>query len=101
LETDKRSRTYVVTRFGSEMTSKPAREPKLMDDTARPVRRKKRGSGRSRKAAAPAEPGSIATGEPPPRRAELEPRPEPRVARDKPANVWSAAAELGLESDGH
>src|SRR5260221_1969289 len=59
LETDKRSRTYVVTRFGSEMTSKPAREPKLMDDTARPVRRKKRGSGRSRKAVAPAEPGSI------------------------------------------
>src|SRR4051812_12744689 len=46
LETDKRSRTYVVTRFGSEMTSKPAgEEPRERDNGVKPVRRKRRGRG--------------------------------------------------------
>src|SRR5580704_539481 len=45
LETDKRSRTYVVTRFGSELTTKPAREPSMRsaDGAARPPIRRKRG----------------------------------------------------------
>src|ERR1051325_6238873 len=50
LETDKRSRTYVVTRFGSEMTAKPEiEERRERDNGAKPVRRKRRGSGSSRK----------------------------------------------------
>ena len=43
LDTDKRSRTYVVTRFGTEMTMKPSDEAPA---TARPVRSEK--SGRPR-----------------------------------------------------
>jgi uncharacterized protein (TIGR00288 family) len=115
LETDKRSRTYVVTRFGSEMTSKPAREPSLrsIDGTSRPPVRRKRGSGRSRRPL-PAPIGEApAAALPPlpaiesaPRPAPVEPRPLPvrepapeaRPAAAKPSNVWSAAAELGLDS---
>jgi uncharacterized protein (TIGR00288 family) len=42
LETDKRSRTYVVTRFGSEMTAPAASMP-----VKAPVRRRRSGRGRS------------------------------------------------------
>jgi uncharacterized protein (TIGR00288 family) len=111
LETDKRSRTYVVTRFGSEMTSKPARAStsKLTDGAARPPARRKRGSGRPRRVA-PAEAAAAAPAavpaELPPRAVEARPEPvrepasEPRPAQPaKPSNVWSAAVELGLDSN--
>jgi hypothetical protein len=52
LETDKRSRTYVVTRFGSEMTSPGA----PVAGKTRTVRKRRRGTGRRR----PAEPGTEA-----------------------------------------
>lgn len=42
LETDKRSRTYVVTRFGSELTHKPSEEDKKVKKT----RRRRRSSSR-------------------------------------------------------
>src|SRR5947208_10108831 len=48
LDTDKRSRTYVVTRFGAEMSSKPAVEERAREERARsadgvkPARRKRR-----------------------------------------------------------
>jgi uncharacterized protein (TIGR00288 family) len=91
LDTDKRSRTYVVTRFGSEMTSKPAvEERRAREEGAKPSRRKRRGSGSSRRKAAdaaePREPIAEPETKAPPRRAEKSP------------NVWSAAAELGLDS---
>ena len=110
LETDKRSRTYVVTRFGSEMTSKPARAPstRSADGPPRPPVRRKRGTGRSRRPA-PAllteSPTSAAPAalESPPRPAAPEPAretaPESRPAPAKPANLWSAAVELGLDSN--
>src|SRR5690348_2304608 len=44
LDTDQRSRTYVVTRFGSEMSSSAIAEP----TTAKKRRRRRRGSGSSR-----------------------------------------------------
>src|SRR6185436_10346994 len=46
LETDKRSRTYVVTRFGSEMTSPAA--PAEKEAKERPRRRRRAPSGRRR-----------------------------------------------------
>jgi hypothetical protein len=47
LDTDKRSRTYVVTRFGSELKSTPATPP-----TAKKATRRRRSSGRKRGQAA-------------------------------------------------
>src|SRR5262245_12161809 len=91
LETDKRSRTYVVTRFGSELTSKPAveeRRERSREDGGKPVRRKRRGGSGRRKAADPAETRESA--------AEPETKAPPR--REKSPDVWSAAAELGLDS---
>src|SRR5437870_675515 len=51
LDTDKRSRTYVVTRFGSEMQSPAAIAEGSADVTKKP-RRRRRSSGRRRPAAA-------------------------------------------------
>src|SRR5205085_513245 len=48
LDTDKRSRTYVVTRFGEEMRSAPAGEPAAKAAKGR----RKRGTGRRRRPAA-------------------------------------------------
>ncbi len=62
LETDKRSRTYVVTRFGSELTAHPeqAAAPKKKS-------RRRRSGGRKRAGgAAPAEAGEAAAAEPNP-----------------------------------
>ena len=42
LETDKRSRTYVVTRFGSEMTAEPAAEAETPAERARKKSRRRR-----------------------------------------------------------
>src|SRR4051794_19873576 len=91
LDTDKRSRTYVVTRFGSELSSKPAveeRRERTREDGATPARRKRRGGSGRRKASEKAD-----TREPAP---ELETKAPPR--REKSPDVWSAAAELGLDS---
>ncbi len=108
LDTDKRSRTYVVTRFGSEMTSKPAgvSSTRSTDEGARPrTRRKRGGSGRSRRpASAPAPVDAPVAAAPPPTAVEPRPAPVREPAREvrpasKSANVWSAAAELGLDSN--
>jgi hypothetical protein len=103
LETDKRSRTYVVTRFGSEMTSKPAVRERSIDGADRPVRRRKRGSGRGRRTRESA-PAAVEAGNPAPPPVEDETereRPLPKPAREKSGNVWSAATELGLDADEH
>jgi uncharacterized protein (TIGR00288 family) len=47
IETDKRSRTYVVTRFGTELTSAP---PPSASDSRKKKRRRSRSSGKSRPA---------------------------------------------------
>src|SRR5205823_12069139 len=104
------SRTYVVTRCGAKMTAKPAVEERAREERARsadgvkPARRKRRGSGGSRRTgekraavAEPAEPDETPKRREPPR--EREPEPPPKRA-ERSANVWSAATELGLDSDG-
>jgi uncharacterized protein (TIGR00288 family) len=48
LDTDSRSRTYVVTRFGSEMTSRPAALPTSAIKTRKRRRRSTRGKGQGR-----------------------------------------------------
>jgi uncharacterized protein (TIGR00288 family) len=52
LDTDKRSRTYVVTRFGAEMHTRP---PEAAEAPARKKSRRRRGGSKRRPAAAPAE----------------------------------------------
>src|SRR5205085_8231753 len=101
LETDKRSRTYVVTRFGAEMTTKPAAEEE------RPVRRRpprgERGetSGRTRRPRRSGAKKANGAAESP----EAKPvRAEPRAAAAEPpprrlpppAGGWTAPLELGL-----
>jgi uncharacterized protein (TIGR00288 family) len=52
LDTDKRSRTYVVTRFGAEMSG-PASSGNGTSKNEAPARRRRRGGGRRRSAAGP------------------------------------------------
>jgi uncharacterized protein (TIGR00288 family) len=96
LETDKRSRTYVVTRFGAEMAAAPSAPAADSDEGALPLKKKsrrRRSSARRRSAAASsvveAGPASDSpTGEAPPlseaasavepEPVELEPAPAPR-----------------------
>jgi uncharacterized protein (TIGR00288 family) len=82
LDTDKRSRTYVVTRFGSEMHAPPESTVKA----AKTVRKRRRSSGRTRRVVAPVE-AAVERGEASglaaaaPLDAPVEPEaPEPRVA---------------------
>ena len=94
LETDARSRTYVVTRFGAEMKEKTAA---ARDDAARGTRRRRRGGEARRKSqrsdsAVPAtnenrEATSTRAGEPA--------REQERVGTPS-GEVWPAATELGL-----
>lgn len=105
LDTDKRSRTYVVTRFGSEVTAgRPtgASSRQLEGGTVKTVRKRRRGSnGGSRRRAQPADasaplPAPVANGATP----EAAPEPPPVAAKSKappPGDVWAAAVELGIE----
>jgi uncharacterized protein (TIGR00288 family) len=79
LETDKRSRTYVVTRFGAEMTAHPetAAAPKKKP-------RRRRSGGRKRTAAAESSPPDAEAVETPP--AEPGPEPDPPEA-DSPEPI--------------
>lgn len=93
LDTDKRSRTYVVTRFGSEMNANPvaSETEKSRDGTVKPIRKKRRsGSGQKVKTKPVAATENNAPNAPAP----------PPPPQEKPANVWAAAVELGLDSDG-
>jgi uncharacterized protein (TIGR00288 family) len=109
LETDKRSRTYVVTRFGSEVTAgRPTGTASRPAESAagKTVRKRRRGSsGGSRRRTlasesspaplpAPAANGSSAETAPePPAQAAAKPKTTP------PSDVWAAAVELGIEPD--
>ena len=80
LDTDKRSRTYVVTRFGSE--GKAAAGPALTKKPSR--RRRSSGKRRGTKSAAPAQPASetaegMAQAEPKSRAALEPPEPSPKL----------------------
>jgi uncharacterized protein (TIGR00288 family) len=81
LDTDKRSRTYVVTRFGSEMTSGPA--PAVRSKTGR---KRRRSSGR-RRVERPGEPAAAAETAGPAAPASTAPHPEPA---EPPAEVRPA-----------
>lgn len=107
LETDKRSRTYVVTRFGSEMTNRPATPTRSHEesDGARPrPRRRRRPSGsRSERPARPAPGPAEATAAAPVERPQPPPlppppAPEPRaMPAESPSKFgWTAHQELGL-----
>jgi uncharacterized protein (TIGR00288 family) len=61
LETDKRSRTYVVTRFGAEMHSRPAQA----EAPPKKKSRRRRGGSKRKAAAAPAAEGAAPNGPPP------------------------------------
>lgn len=61
LDTDKRSRTYVVTRFGSEMTS-PAPAAANSDQPVKKKSRRRRSSGKRRTVEASAAPSQSAVG---------------------------------------
>jgi hypothetical protein len=77
LDTDKRSRTYVVTRFGAEMHSRPAEAAEA--PAKKKSRRRRGGSRRKAAAAAPAE--AAAPNGPPP--AEAAPPAEEPSERDE------------------
>ncbi|HEV3144064.1 MAG TPA: NYN domain-containing protein [Gemmataceae bacterium] len=111
LATDKRSRTYVVTRFGSEMTSRPvegiATSRRGSSDPARrrrrpPTRRRELGPIQPVNAEPPAAPVE-APAESKPVQAEkpapppAEPPPAPKPARDN--GGWTAHVDLGLDND--
>lgn len=97
LDKDKRSRTYVVTRFGSEMTGERDEpgEPRAVDGgpASKPARRRRRGgSGRRRPAEPdaplPAHGADVPAANPPP--------PPPRQEPEK--DLWAAAVELGIDA---
>src|SRR5262245_34971158 len=102
LETDKRSRTYVVTRFGSEMAARPAESPRVREidgaeQARRPRRPRSNGRRTSRSArrpdAPPPEPAveKSAAALPP------APPPPPPSAPDHTSDFgWTAHRELGL-----
>jgi uncharacterized protein (TIGR00288 family) len=114
LDTDKRSRTYVVTRFGSEMSS-PAltRSSAQTSSSSREDRPRRKRTMRRRESIAvpsPAQPGAgnITPAEP---TAETKP---PELSKPTPVTVdtpplpapakksggWTAPLELGLDNDG-
>jgi uncharacterized protein (TIGR00288 family) len=99
LETDKRSRTYVVTRFGDEMTAHPGRPVPAGDGPAGEERPRRRRSGsRTRRSAprpAPAETAAPAAEAP----AERPPAPPPPPVRKEapPKDGWTAHMDLGLD----
>ena len=111
LATDKRSRTYVVTRFGSEMTSRPvegiATSSSRTSDQARrrrrqPTRRRALGpimpvnaEVAAPPAEAPAESKPAVAEKPAPPPAELSPTPKPAAE----GAGWTAHLDLGLEGD--
>jgi hypothetical protein len=103
LDTDKRSRTYVVTRFGSEVSAgRPTASAaaRISDSSSgKTVRKRRRGNSSNRRRPAAAEeapaplPAPAANGSPPPA-----PEPPPADAKAKAASdVWAAAVELGIE----
>jgi uncharacterized protein (TIGR00288 family) len=101
LERDKRSRTYVVTRFGSEVSGRPegAAERPVGASSPRPSRRRRRGSGRRGPAGEPAaaepQPG-LPSGQPEP----VEPPGSVLFAEGPPQqDLWAAAVELGIQPD--
>jgi uncharacterized protein (TIGR00288 family) len=96
LETDKRSRTYVVTRFGSEMTAAPSPAAPAGEGLAPPKKKsRRRRSSAKRRAAAPAADAAVTedtpTAETPPASAAAEPEaarppePPPPAAEPEPA----------------
>jgi uncharacterized protein (TIGR00288 family) len=111
LATDKRSRTYVVTRFGSEMTSRPvegiATSSSRTSDQARrrrrqPARRRTLGpitpvntEADTAPAEPPAEAKPTAIEKPALPPAELPPAPKPATEN----GGWTAHVDLGLEGD--
>src|SRR5262249_8505113 len=117
LDTDKKSRTYVVTAFGSELTVRApaaAKPPRAESADGKPEvrrRRSRNGSGgrsRSRRPAATApatgaEPASATPLEPaPPPPPPPPPAPEPPLPprrKQQGESLWAAAVELGLEPD--
>jgi uncharacterized protein (TIGR00288 family) len=88
LDTDKRSRTYVVTRFGSEMNSGPAA-------TAAPAktgRKRRRSSGRRRSPSATGEREAVARPAPEPAN-DIAPEPPPPAAQGDTASQRVRARE--------
>jgi uncharacterized protein (TIGR00288 family) len=115
LETDKRSRTYVVTSFGSEVTGgRPTGESAARTVEglpARAPRKRRRGSGGGRRRIGAAAPVAVA-GAPTPAAPTTEPNaagappmppppaPAPPPAKPAPAaDLWAAAVELGIKPD--
>src|SRR5262249_13783498 len=116
LDTDKKSRTYVVTAFGSELTARPAAAARAPRATSadektgdRPRRRRSSSRGGSRRSssttgvAPPAAPEAAPAATPPAEAATPpppQPAPEPPPRRREPsAPVWAAAVELGLDAE--
>jgi uncharacterized protein (TIGR00288 family) len=111
LETNKQSRTYVVTRFGSEMLSRPAAvaESKLAPAEAPPAgedangRRRRRRRGRKPGASEDTVPGDAALDDDAAPGPPKPPQPEPAAPRPAHAAeaelAWDAARELGLADD--
>ena len=88
LDTDKRSRTYVVTRFGTEMNGAAEEAPKKKSRRRRTSARRKAKPATAETAAAeaPAPPAAEPVAPPPPTEAEPEaPRPVKRAPPNKPA----------------
>jgi uncharacterized protein (TIGR00288 family) len=99
LDTDKRSRTYVVTRFGSELASRPAAPPRARDESGADGTRRRRGGRRSdgqrsgRPARQPA-PQPAPADVTPTEKKPIDPPPEPRASEHDYG--WTAHRELGV-----
>ncbi len=101
LETDKRSRTYVVTRFGAEMIAKAAEAPirrrssRGENDEKNGRTRRRRPAAKKPEAATP-EPAAVAAPAEPP-----VPKPPPRLPPSPapPRDGWTAPLDLGLDQD--
>lgn len=93
LDTDKRSRTYVVTRFGSELTSGAAPRVKAAPE----VRKRRRSSGRRRPAGAPGDRvvvGRPAPAEEDPARVREPALPQRNEREDEPIRGRPSAEEI-------
>lgn len=103
LETDPRSRTYVVTRFGSELKDRP---PSNREEGSQGNRRRRRGGSESRRRSRVVESNGAAAAEnapasPDDRSERVQAMSDAKAAAANPVGeVWSAAAELGLEFPG-
>jgi len=101
LETDKRSRTYVVTRFGSEMTSAPPPEAES-SETKKKKSRRRRGTKKKTGQGATAETaptrGKTATAPEPDEAAPLDPVAEEEPPRE-PGDDGPAPADLAPEPE--